>query len=165
MQEGENKNFNKNTIVNDNNYVKYIHYLESNLIALPVLKIFKYRIMSCIKSLLYIDIKGDLSIIETGSINIKRSDRIYDYLLVKVCNTDAYSLFVKNTADDFKMNLNDWCVIRHKIFKKFYLVYPQIENDKKTLKYVAKEGKINLLFTFIVMIIAIIGFLSLFNII
>lgn len=121
--------------------------------------------MSCIKSLLYIDIKGDLSIIETGSINIKRSDRKYDYLLVRVCNTDAYSLFIKNTADDFKMNLNDWCVIRHKIFKKFYLVYPQIENDKKTLKYVAKEGKINLLFTFIVMIIAIIGFLSLFNII
>lgn len=73
-------------IVNENNYVQYIHYLESNLIALPVLKIFKYRIMSCIKSLLYIDIKGDLSIIETGSINIKRSDRIYDYLLVKVCN-------------------------------------------------------------------------------
>lgn len=107
MQEGEDKNFNKNTIVNDNNYVKYIHYLESNLIALPVLKIFKYRIMSCIKSLLYIDIKGDLSIIETGSINIKRSDRKYDYLLVRVCNTDAYSLFIKNTADDFKMNLND----------------------------------------------------------
>lgn len=165
MQEGEDKNFNKNTIVNENNYVKYIHYLESNLIALPVLKIFKYRIMSCIKCLLYIDIKGDLSIIETGSINIKRSDRKYDYLLVRVCNTDAYSLFIKNTADDFKMNLNDWCVIRHKIFKKFYLVYPQIENDKKTLKYVAKEGKINLLFTFIVMIIAVIGFLSLFNII
>ena len=41
-------------IVNENNYIQYIHYLESNLIALPVLKIFKYRIMSCIKSLLYI---------------------------------------------------------------------------------------------------------------
>ena len=67
--------------------------------------------MSCIKSLLYIDIKGDLSIIETGSINIKRSDRIYDYLLVIVCNTDAYSLFIKNKADNFKMNLNDWCVV------------------------------------------------------
>lgn len=39
MQEGEDKNFNKNTIVNDNNYVKYIHYLESNLIVLLVLKI------------------------------------------------------------------------------------------------------------------------------
>ena len=152
-------------IVNENNYVQYIHYLESNLIALPVLKIFKYRIMSCIKSLLYIDIKGDLSIIETGSINIKRSDRKYDYLLVRVCNTDAYSLFIKNTTDDVKMNLNDWCVIRHKIFKKFYLVYPQIENDKKTIKHVAKEGKINLLFTFIIIIIAIIGILSLFNII
>lgn len=63
--------------------------------------------MSCIKCLLYIDIKGDLSIIETGSINIKRSDRKYDYLLVRVCNIDAYSLFIKNTADDFKMNLND----------------------------------------------------------
>ena len=73
--------------------------------------------MSCIKSLLYIDKKGDLSIIETGSINIKRSDRKYDYLLARVCNTDAYSLFIKNTADDVKMNLNDWCVIRHKIFK------------------------------------------------
>ena len=121
--------------------------------------------MSCIKSLLYIDIKGDLSIRETGSISIKRSDRKYDYLLVRVCNTDAYSLFIKNTADDVKMNLNDWCVIRHKIFKKFYLVYPQIENDKKTIKYVAKEGKINLLFTFIIIIIAIIGFLPLFNII
>ena len=89
-------------IVNENNYVQYIHYLESNLIALPVLKIFKYRIMSCIKSLLYIDKKGDLSIIETGSINIKRSDRKYDYLLARVCNTDAYSLFIKNTADEFK---------------------------------------------------------------
>ena len=152
-------------IVNENNYVQYIHYLESNLFALPVLKIFKYRIMSCIKSLLYIDIKGDLSIIETGSINIKRSDRKYDYLLVSVCNTDAYSLFIKNTADDFKMNLNDWCVIRHKIFKKFYLVYPQIENDKKTIKYVAKEGKINLLFTFIIIIIVVIVFLPFFNII
>lgn len=30
MQEGEDKNFNKNSIVNDNNYIKYIHYLESN---------------------------------------------------------------------------------------------------------------------------------------
>lgn len=152
-------------IVNENNYVQYIHYLESNLIALPVLKIFKYRIMSCIKSLLYIDIKGDLSIIETGSINIKRSNRKYDYLLVKVCNTDTYSLFIKNKNDDFKINLNDWCVIRHKIFKKFYLVYPQIENDEKTIKSVTKEGKINLLFTFILIIIAIVGFLSLFNII
>ena len=120
-------------IVNENNYIQYIHYLESNLIALPVLKIFKYRIMSCIKSLLYIDKKGDLSIIETGSINIKRSDRKYDYLLLRVCNTDAYSLFIKNTTDDVKMNLNDWCVIRQKIFKKFYWVYPQIENDKKNL--------------------------------
>lgn len=27
MQEGEDKNFNKNTIVNENNYVQYIHYL------------------------------------------------------------------------------------------------------------------------------------------
>lgn len=61
--------------------------------------------MSYIKSLLYIDIKGDLLIIETGSINIKRSDRKYDYLLVKVCNTDACSLFIKNINDDFKMNL------------------------------------------------------------
>ena len=121
--------------------------------------------MSCIKSLLYIDIKGNLSIIETGSINIKRSNRKYDYLLVKVCNTDTYSLFIKNKNDDFKINLNDWCVIRHKIFKKFYLVYPQIENDEKTIKSVTKEGKINLLFTFILIIIAIVGFLSLFNII
>ena len=86
--------------------------------------------MSCIKSLLYIDIKGNLLIIETGPINIKRSDRKYDYLLVRVCNTDAYLLFIKNTADDVKKNLNDWYVIRHKTFKKIYLVYPQIENDK-----------------------------------
>lgn len=155
----------ENKIINEQNYSKYIHYLESNLIALSVIKIFKYRVLSSIRCFLYIEQKGNLSIIEDGNIYVKRSKNEHDYLLTKLGNSDFYSLFIKNRSDKAKVDLHNWCIIKHKLFKNFYLVYPYLENDKKTLNFVAKEGKANLIVILIVSILLVIGFLSLFNII
>ena len=146
---------NENKIITEQNYGKYIHYLESNLIGLSVYKIFKYRALSCLKFLLYISERGNLSIIEDGDIFVKRREDEQDYLLTKLEETEAFSLFIKDKKEDIEIGLNDWCVIRHKIFKDFYLVYPYMEADNKTLKFVAKEGKINLLVIFIFLILII----------
>lgn len=155
----------KDKIVNDHNYHKYIHYLETNLIGLSILKIFKYRILSSLKNLLYIDKKGNLSIVEDGVVYVKRRNNNQRYLLTKFENYENYSLFIKNTEDNVKLNLNNWCLIKHKIFKNFYLIYPYNENDDKTLKFIAKEGKINLIVLLFAIVFFIIGFLSVFGII
>ncbi len=147
-------------IINEKNYSSYIHYLESNLIGLSMCNIFKNRILSSIKNLLYVDKVGNLSIVEDGKVYVKKANDEKDYLLTKLDNSDDYSLFIKDQNESVKMNLNNWCIVKHKIFKNFYLTYPYMDNDKKTLKFIAKEGKINLIATIIVLALAIIGFLS-----
>lgn len=154
-----------NKIINDNNYRKFVHYLESNLLGLSALEIYKYRIMSSLKCLLYIEKKGNLIIEEKGTIHNKRTGNENDYILAKMENSDYRSLYLKSPNKEATINLSNHCVIRHKLFKDFYLVYPYLESDNKTLKVISKEGKINLFITLITIIIAIIGFLSLLNVI
>lgn len=160
---------NNTKIINEINYSQYIHYLESNLIGLSIIKIFKYRFLSCLSNLLYIEKKGDLSIVENGKIYVKRSQGEENYLLTKFENSEIYSLFINYKMEDNDFHLNNWCVIRHKIFKDFYLVYPYIENDMETIKFIAREGKINFIMLIIIfsififsVIMAIFGLLQTF---
>lgn len=149
-------------IINEQNYEKYIHYLESNLIGLSFLKIFKYRILSSLKCFLYIEKTGDLSIEEQGTVSVKKSNIPQDYLLTKMNDTSYYSLFLKNSNTQTKINLNNYSVVRHKLFKNFYLIYP---NKEKLLNYIAKEGKVNLLFLLFIIVFCIIGVLVIIGII
>jgi hypothetical protein len=155
-------NSGKEKIINNNNYGKYIHYLESNLIGISFIKIFAYRLMSSFKALLYIEKTGNLSIVEKGSVYVKKAQRNQDYLLTKINASNYYSLFLKNNFDEVNINLNDYSVIKHKLFKNFYLIYP---NRNNLLKYVSKEGKINLIVLLLIIIFFIIGILAIFGII
>ena len=144
------------------NYGEYIHYLESNLIGMPFTKIFAYRIMSSLKCLLYIEKSSDLEIIEKGQVYVKKAQDIQDYLLTKMKDSNYYALFLKNCSDEALVNLNNYSVIKHKLFKNFYLVYP---NQDNLLKHISKEGKINLIVILFGLIFLVIGVLAIFNII
>lgn len=148
-------------IINNNNYGKYIHYLESNLIGISFIKIFIYRLMSSFKFLLYIEKTGNLSIVEKGSIYVKKAQREQDYLLTKINASNYYSLFLKNSFDETNINLNDYSVIKHKLFKNFYLIYPSRNN---LLKYVSKEGKINLIFLLFIIVFFVLGVFAIIDV-
>ena len=151
----------KQNIISEKNYGEYIHYLESNLIGMPFTKIFAYRIMSSLKCLLYIEKSSDLEIIEKGQVYVKKAQDIQDYLLTKMKDSNYYSLFLKNCSDEALVNLNNYSVIKHKLFKKYYLVYP---NEDNLLKYISKEGKINLIIILLGLIFLVIGVLAIFGI-
>lgn len=151
-----------NKIINENNYSNYIKYLESNLIGLSVMKIFIYRLLTSIKGFLYIDKTGDLKIIEEGRVFVKRAQNEKDYLLTRMDESNYYSLFLKNSNEKQLFNLNNYSVIKHKLFKKIYLIYPSQDN---LLKYISKEGKVNLVIFLLMLIFLILGMLALIGII